>query len=44
MKRIMVYIPPEQHEALRKLAFDKRTSIAEEIRKAVEKHLKEEEQ
>jgi hypothetical protein len=43
MKRLPVYIPPEHHEILRNIAFKKRTSIAEEIRKAVEQYLKQEE-
>ena len=36
MKRTMVYLPDEIHEGLRELAFDKRVSMAELIRRAVE--------
>lgn len=42
MKRIPVIIPEEHHEILRKMAFEKRTSIAEEIRKAVAEYLRKE--
>lgn len=42
MKRLPVYIPPEHHEMLRRIAYMKRTSIAEEIRKAVDEYLKKE--
>ena len=37
MKRTMIYLPDEVHQGLRKLAFDKNSSIAELIRVAVEK-------
>jgi hypothetical protein len=37
MKRTMIYLPDEVHQGLRKLAFDGNSSIAELIRKAVEK-------
>lgn len=43
MKSIPAYLPEELYEELRKLAYDKKTSMAEEIRKAVEKHVKESE-
>jgi len=36
MKRTMIYLPDEIHEGLRELAFDKRVSMAELIRRAVE--------
>jgi len=37
MKRTMIYLPDETHQGLRKLAFEGNTSLAELIRKAVEK-------
>lgn len=40
MKRIPIFIPEEHHEELRKIAFDKRSSIAEEIRRAIDEYLK----
>jgi Arc/MetJ-type ribon-helix-helix transcriptional regulator len=36
MKKTMVYLPDEIHEGLRRLAFDRRVSMAELIRRAVE--------
>lgn len=39
MRRIPILIPDEHHELLRKLAFEKRSSIAEEIRKAIANYL-----
>ena len=41
MKRIPILIPDEHHEELRKLAFEKRSSISEEIRKAISIYVKE---
>jgi hypothetical protein len=41
MKRIPILIPEEHHEALRKRSFENHTSIAEEIRKAIEEYLRE---
>ena len=35
MKKTMVYLPADLHEGLRQLAFDRRTSMAELIRRAV---------
>lgn len=43
MKRIPIYLPEEHHEQLRVLAFKHKVSMAEEIRKAIEKYLKENE-
>lgn len=40
MKRIPVLLDDSQHESLRELAHVKRTSIAEEIRKAVTEYLR----
>lgn len=37
--RIPVIIPDEHHEELRRIAFEKRTSISEEVRKAVAEYL-----
>jgi predicted DNA-binding protein len=37
MKRTMIYLPEETHEGLRKLAFENRSSVAELIRKAVDR-------
>ena len=42
MKRIPILIPDEHHELLRKLAFVKHSSIAEEIRKAIAEYLRKE--
>jgi Arc/MetJ-type ribon-helix-helix transcriptional regulator len=39
MKRIPVIVPDDHHEQLRRLAFDKRSSISEEIRKAIAEYL-----
>jgi Arc/MetJ-type ribon-helix-helix transcriptional regulator len=36
MRKMMVYLPDEMHEGLRHLAFERRTSIADLIRRAVE--------
>jgi len=36
MKKTMVYLPNELHEGLRRLAFDRRVSMAELIRRAVD--------
>ena len=36
MKKTMIYLPEETHEGLRKLAFERRVSIAELIRQAIE--------
>jgi len=36
MKKTMVYLPDGIHEGLRQLAFDRRVSMAELIRRAVE--------
>ena len=37
MKRTMIYLPDEVHKGLRKQAFEANTSVAELIRKAVDK-------
>lgn len=37
MKRTMIYLPDQTHQGLRKLAFETNTSIAELIRRAVDK-------
>lgn len=42
MKRIPILIPDEHHEILRKWAFEKHTSISEEIRKAVDEYIRKE--
>lgn len=39
MKRIPVYIPDEHHEEIRELAHVNKTSMAEEVRKAVAEYL-----
>jgi hypothetical protein len=39
MKRLPVFLPEEHAELLREMAFKKRTSVSEEIRKAVEEYL-----
>ena len=36
MKKTMVYLPEELHEGLRQIAFERRTSIADLIRRAVQ--------
>ena len=36
MKKTMIYLSEETHEGLRKLAFERRVSIAELIRQAVD--------
>jgi len=36
MKRTMIYLPEQTHEALRRLAFEANTSIAELIRRAID--------
>ena len=36
MKKTMVYLPDELHAGLRRLAFERRTSMAELIRRAVD--------
>ena len=36
MKKTMIYLPEELHEGLRQLAFERRTSMAELIRRAVQ--------
>ncbi len=37
MKRTMIYLPDETHQGLRKIAFEHNTSIAELIRRAVDR-------
>ena len=37
MKRTMIHLPEELHDGLRRLAFERRASIASLIRKAVER-------
>ena len=37
MKRTMIYLSDETHQGLRKIAFEHNTSIAELIRRAVER-------
>lgn len=39
MKRTTIFLPEALHEALRTRAFEGRTSLAEEIRRAVELYL-----
>ncbi|WP_429850826.1 ribbon-helix-helix protein, CopG family [Brevibacillus porteri] len=39
LKAVKTYLTEEQHEALRKLAFESKQSIAEHVRKAVELYL-----
>ncbi len=41
MKKTMVYLPEDQHEGLRRLAFELRTSVAALIRRAVEETYRE---
>jgi len=41
MKKTMVYLPEETHEGLRRLAFEEKTSIAELIRRAVDRAYRE---
>jgi len=36
MKKMMVYLPEETHEGLKRLAFETRTSAAELIRRAID--------
>jgi tagatose-1,6-bisphosphate aldolase len=36
MKKTMVYLPDDVHEGLRQLAFDRRTSMADLVRRAVD--------
>ena len=36
IQKTMVYLPRAQHEQLRRLAFERRTSLAELIRQALE--------
>ncbi len=40
--RIPVIIPDEHHEELRRIAFEKKSSMAEEIRKAIALYLEKE--
>lgn len=40
MIRTQVYLTQEQREALRKLAYIKRTNISEEVRKAIDEYLR----
>ena len=40
--KTQVYLTPEQHEALRRLAFERHSSLAELVRQAVDKYLEEE--
>lgn len=37
--RYQIYLDPEQYEVFRRLAFEERTSIAEQIRRALTAHL-----
>lgn len=39
MKRTTIFLPDTLHEALRTRAFEERTSMGEEIRRAVEQYL-----
>lgn len=39
MKRIPVYIPDEHHEEIREMAHVEKTSMAEEVRKAIAEYL-----
>ncbi len=39
MPRMMVYLNGEDHENLRRLAFEARTSLAEQIRRAVKQYI-----
>ncbi len=41
MKKTMVYLPEATHEGLRRLAFEEKTSIAELIRRAVDRAYRE---
>lgn len=41
MKRIPIYVPEEHYEFLRKLSYDNRNSMAEEVRKSIDKYVKE---
>lgn len=40
-RRVLVYLEEEQYEEVRLLAFGTRTSISEQVREALTKHLKE---
>jgi metal-responsive CopG/Arc/MetJ family transcriptional regulator len=42
MKRFLLSLPKEQHEVLRNIAYQKRTSVSEEIRKAIAEYLRKE--
>lgn len=37
--KTQVYLTPEQHEALRRLAFERRVSVTELVRQAVDTYL-----
>ena len=37
MKKTMIYLPEEIHEGLRRLAFEEKTSIAELVRRAIDR-------
>jgi predicted DNA-binding protein len=39
MKKMMIYLEAEQHEALRKLAYEDRRTMSEHIRRAIDKYL-----
>lgn len=39
MKKTMIYLEDDQHEALRKLAFDTKLTMAEHIRRAIKYYL-----
>jgi Arc/MetJ-type ribon-helix-helix transcriptional regulator len=43
LKRTTIFLTEEQHEMLRRLAFEKRTSMAELIREAILRKLQEKE-
>lgn len=43
MKKFMVYADDEQHEKLRKASYEQRISMAEIIRRALDKYLEEQE-
>ena len=43
LKRTTIFLTKEQHEMLRRLAFEKRTSMAELVREAVLERLEDEE-
>jgi len=42
MKKTMIYLTDEQHEALRKLAYETKITMSEHIRQALEAYLKKE--